>query len=166
MSVYCHTRPEGKTHQIPTELRIGRRVVLFSLSQPASQPASQPPYRPKQNLSLSGISQEPIVGSYSNFKLELSFKLRWPNPIGQILNMKKTSNGRWPQNIRSGISQEPMVGSYSNFKPKLRWPNHILQMEYLSKHYLEYTQTIFYNSLTSMKKTSIGRRPQIIKCVI
>jgi hypothetical protein len=36
----------------------------------------RPPYRPKQNLSLSGISQEPIVGSYSNFKLELSFKLR------------------------------------------------------------------------------------------
>ena len=33
-----HTRPEGKTHQIPTRLRIGRRVVLFSLRQPASHP--------------------------------------------------------------------------------------------------------------------------------
>ena len=44
--------------------------------------------------------------------------------ILHFLKMKKTSNGKQPQNIKSGISQEPMVGAHSNFKPKLRLPNH------------------------------------------
>ena len=69
-----------------------------------------------------------------------------------------TSNGRWPQNMKSGISQQPLVGSYSNFKLKPigsnqgvqryqlkmtcsgRWPLmeddlKILKVEYLSNHW-------------------------------
>ena len=42
--------------------------------------------------------------------------------------MKTTSNGTWPQNIKSGISQQPLIGSYFNFKHKLGWPNHSLQI--------------------------------------
>ena len=64
----------------------------------------------------SGISLQPLIGSFSNFKL----KLRMPNYIVQILRMKTTSNGRQPQNIKSGISQQPLVGSYLNLKLKLR----------------------------------------------
>ena len=64
----------------------------------------------------SGISQRPLIGSCSNFKL----KLRMPNYIVQILQMKTTSNGRQPQNIKSGISQQPLIGSYLNLKLKLR----------------------------------------------
>ena len=30
----------------------------------------------------------------------------------QILQMKTTSHGRRPQNIKSGISQQPLIGSY------------------------------------------------------
>jgi hypothetical protein len=52
--------------QSPTGLRIGQRVVLFSLSQPVTQPTD----RPNQNLTF-GISQLPLVGSYQNFKLKL-----------------------------------------------------------------------------------------------
>ena len=47
-----------------------------------------------QNIK-SGISHQPILGSYSNFKLMLS----WPNNIFEILKMKMTSNGRRPQDI-------------------------------------------------------------------
>jgi hypothetical protein len=58
----------------------------------------------------SGISQQPLIRSSSNFKLKLR---------GQIQNlimvlMKTTSNGRQPQNIESGISQQ-LIGSSSNF---------------------------------------------------
>ena len=35
---------------------------------------------------------------------------------------------RRPQNTKNGISQQPLIGSCSNFKLKLRWTNHILQM--------------------------------------
>ena len=45
----------------------------------------------------SGISH--VIESYSNFKL----KLQWPNHILQILEIKMTSNERWPQNIKSGL---------------------------------------------------------------
>ena len=107
--------------------------------------------RQPQNIKI-GISQEPLIGSYSNCKL----KLRWPNHILQILKMKTTSNGRQHQNIKSGISQQQLIGLYSNFKVKLRWPNHILQIlkrkttsngrwpqvEYLSKQLLDHTQIL------------------------
>ena len=68
-----------------------------------------------------------------------------------MLEMKTTSNGRRPQNIKSWISQQPLIGSSSNFKLKLRGPNKnikclkwrrppmeddlkILKVEYLSNH--------------------------------
>jgi hypothetical protein len=35
------------------------------------------------------------------------------------LELKMTSNGRQPQNIKRGISQQTLVGSYSNSKLKL-----------------------------------------------
>jgi hypothetical protein len=41
----------------------------------------------------------------------------------KMLEMKTTSNGRRPQNIKSGISQQPLIGSSSNFKLKLRGPH-------------------------------------------
>ena len=63
--------------------------------------------RQPQNIK-SGISQQPLIGVYSNSKI----KLRWTNYIIQILKIKMTSNGRLPQNIKSGISQQPLIGSY------------------------------------------------------
>jgi hypothetical protein len=73
--------------------------------------------RQPQNIK-SGTSQQPLIGSYSHFKL----RLRWPKYSAQILQMKTTSRGRQPQNIKSGISQQPLIGSYSNFKLELRLP--------------------------------------------
>ena len=75
-------------------------------------------WRQPQN-SKSGISQQQLIGSCSNFKL----KLRWLNNIWQ---MKTTSNGRWPQNIKNQIVQQPLIGSYSNFKLKLIWPKYFI----------------------------------------
>jgi hypothetical protein len=31
-------------------------------------------------------------------------------------NLKITSNGRQPQNIKSGVSQQQLIGTYSNLK--------------------------------------------------
>ena len=59
-----------------------------------------------------GIFQKLLIGSYSNFKL----RLRRPKQSVQILQMKMTSHGRQPQNIKSGTSQQPLIGSCSNFK--------------------------------------------------
>ena len=50
-------------------------------------------------------------------------KNRGPNRNRNLLAMKKTSNGRRPQNIHSGISQQPLIGSSLNLKLKLRGPN-------------------------------------------
>jgi hypothetical protein len=61
-----------------------------------------------------------------------------------MLEMKTTSNGRRPQNIKSWISQQPLIGSSSNLKLKLRGPNKNIK-------------------LLEMKTTSNGRRPQNIK---
>ena len=41
--------------------------------------------------------------------LKLKLKLRGPNNILQISQMKTNSNGRQPQNIKSGISQQPLI---------------------------------------------------------
>ena len=41
----------------------------------------------------------------------------------KMLEIKTTSNGRRPQNIKSWISQQPLIGSSSNFKLKLRGLN-------------------------------------------
>jgi hypothetical protein len=77
-----------------------------------------------------------MLGSYSNFEP----KLRGPNQNWKLLEMKMTSNGRQPQNIKSWISQfrtylqplkeswisqQPMIRSYSNFKLKLGDQNKI-----------------------------------------
>ena len=70
--------------------------------------------RRPQNIK-SGISQQPLIGSYSNVKL----RLRRPKQTGQILQMKMTSNGRRPQIIKV---EYPIIGYYSNFKLKLRLP--------------------------------------------
>ena len=45
-----------------------------------------------------------------------------------MLQMKLTSNGRWPQNIESGISQQPLGRSYPNVKLMLGGPNQTLQI--------------------------------------
>ena len=55
-------------------------------------------------------------------------ELKWPNQTVQMFQMKMTSNGRWPQNIKSGIYQQPLVGPYLNLKLKLMWANTILRM--------------------------------------
>ena len=92
----------------------------------------------------SGISQQQLIRSSTNFKL----KLREPNQnkiwlemkttfngrrhqniksgisqFGLKFEMKTTSDGGRPQNSKSGISQQPLIGSSSNFKLKLRGPN-------------------------------------------
>ena len=64
-----------------------------------------------------------------------------------MLEMKTTSNGRRPQNIKSWISQQPLIGSFSNLKLTLRGPNQ-------NKKILE------------MKTKPKGRRPQNIKSCI
>ena len=56
--------------------------------------------------------------------------------------MKTTSNGRWPQNIKSGISQQPLIEPFSNFNLKFRGPN-------------------WKKKLLEMKTISNRRRPQI-----
>jgi hypothetical protein len=104
----------------------------------------------------SWLSQQPLVGSYPNFKL----RLRWPKQSVQILQLKMTSHGRRPQNIRSGISQQLLIGSYSNFKFQLilpksilyqsfKWWRHpteddlkILKVEYLGRPLLNHTQIL------------------------
>jgi hypothetical protein len=43
-------------------------------------------------------------------------------PMEDDLQLKTTSNGRQPQNIKSGIYQQSLIGSYSNLKLKLREP--------------------------------------------
>ena len=52
-----------------------------------------------QNIK-SGLSKQPLIGSYSNFK----YRLRRPKQSVQIISMKMTSYGRRPQNVKSGIS--------------------------------------------------------------
>ena len=100
--------------------------------------------RRPQNIK-SGISQQPLIGSYSNFKL----RVRRSQQSVKILQMKTTSHKRRPQNIKSGIYQEPLIGSYSNFRLKLRLPKKnitnpsmeddlkISKGEYLSNHFMD-----------------------------
>ena len=73
-----------------------------------------------------------------------------------MLQLKTTSNGRWPQNIKNWISQQPIIGSSSNLKHKLRGPNQnqnawnegppmkddlkILKVLYLSNHWSDLPQ--------------------------
>ena len=70
-----------------------------------------------------------------------SIKWRWPW-MEDDLKWKMTSNGRWPQNMKSRISQPPLVGSYSNLKLKLMGINQSVQRY-------------------QMKMISNGRRPQM-----
>ena len=56
--------------------------------------------RQPQNIN-SGISQQSLLRSDSNFKL----MLMWPKQSLQILKMKTTSHRRRPLNIKSRISQ-------------------------------------------------------------
>jgi hypothetical protein len=51
--------------------------------------------RQPQNIKT-GISQQPLIGSSSNFKL----KVLGPEQNGKLINTKMTSNGRQPQNIK------------------------------------------------------------------
>jgi hypothetical protein len=64
------------------------------------------------------ISQQPLIGSSSNFRL----KLRGPDQYWILLEMKTTSDGRRPQNIKSGVSKQPLIRSSSIFKQKQRVP--------------------------------------------
>ena len=91
----------------------------------------------------SGISQQPSIVSYSNFKLNLI----WPTQNCKFLEMKTTYNGRRPQKIISGISQQPLSRSSSNFKLKLMGQN------------LNWIMDV-------IKTTSNGREPPKIKSEI
>ena len=51
--------------------------------------------RQPQNIK-SGISQQQLIGTSSNFKL----KLMGPNQHWILLEMKTICNGRWTQNIK------------------------------------------------------------------
>jgi hypothetical protein len=66
------------------------------------------------------------------------------NQSVQKPQMKTTSDGRRPQNIKNEISQQPTVGSFPNFKLMLIGPNQSVQK-------------------SQIKTTSNGRRPQNIK---
>ena len=58
----------------------------------------------RRNIS-SEISQQPLVGSFPNFKLDFS------GPIWSVKRLKRktTFNRRWPQNMKIEISQQPLV---------------------------------------------------------
>ena len=115
----------------------------------------------------SWISQQPLIGSSSNFKL----KLRGPNQNAlneDDLQWKTTSK------YEIWISQQPLIGSSSNFKLKLRgptqnkkclkwrrpngrWPQmeddlKILKVEYLSNH---------WSDLPQILNLSSGEQPKI-----
>ena len=82
----------------------------------------------------------------SNLSLEDKTKIKF----GLKFEMKTTSDGRWPQNIKSGISQQPLIGSSSNFKLKLRGLNQnwneddlkILKLEYINNHWSDLPQIL------------------------
>ena len=71
-----------------------------------------------QNIQ-SSISQQPLIGSSSYFKLTV----RVPIQNQKLLEMKTFFIGRWPQNIKISISQQPLIGSSLNFKIMLSVPN-------------------------------------------
>ena len=107
----------------------------------------------------SWISQQPLIRSYSNFKL----KIRLANTSIQMLQMKTTFTGRITQNIKIEISQQPLIGSSLNFILKLRWPNwslqilqmaiyNMLKVEYLSKPLSDLAQIL---NLTSGEHTKV-----------
>jgi hypothetical protein len=78
----------------------------------------------EDDLKISKV--EYLVNCLFNHTQILNFDLG--NQSFQILQMKKTSYGRRPENIKSGISQQPLIGSNSNFKLKLRLPKKNLQI--------------------------------------
>ena len=63
-----------------------------------------------QNIK-SGLSQQPLIGSYSNFKL----RLRRPKQSVQIFQWRQSPI----EHIKSGISQQPLIGLYSNLNLSL-----------------------------------------------
>jgi hypothetical protein len=95
--------------------------------------------RRPQKLKLK-ISQQPLVGSYPNLKLEIRgpHQMSWKNE-GNIL-WKTTSHGRWPQKWKEGVSQEHLVWTFANLKLRLREPSQMLWK-------------------LKMKMTSHGKRP-------
>jgi hypothetical protein len=126
-------------------------------------------------------SQQPLGGSYSNFKL----KLIGTNQSVQKYELETTSNGRWPQIMKSRISQQPLVGSYSNLKLKLiglnrsvqryelkttsngKWPQNvnsrISQQLPVGSYSTFKLKLMGSNQSVQWKTTSNGRWPQIRK---
>ena len=95
----------------------------------------------------------------SNFRLIHQVR----GPKIKMIEMKTTSNGRRPQNIKRWIFQQPLIRSSSNFKLKLRGPNQnqkclkwrrppmeddikILKVEYLSNHWSDLPQILNWSS--------------------
>ena len=66
---------------------------------------------------------EPVIKLYSNFNGSLDDQTIFTNPLnGDDIQWKMTLH------INSGISQQPLIGLYSNYEPKIKRPNHILQI--------------------------------------
>jgi hypothetical protein len=84
---------------------MGRRVAVFSASQPASQPADR--------LSYKIFKVEYLSNQWSDLPPILNLSL-WDQSKLPIMKMAFT--GRRPQNIQTGISQQPPIGSSSNFR--------------------------------------------------
>ena len=79
-----------------------------------------------QNIK-SWISQQPITGSSSDFKLNvlgLNQKHSGDQPNSKMLEMKPTSNEK-NKNTKSWISQPQLIWPFSNFKLKLWGQNQI-----------------------------------------
>jgi hypothetical protein len=70
------------------------------------------------------------------------------------LEMKTTSNGRWPQNIKSWLSHQPLIGSSSNFKLILRGPNQYKKIA-LNKEELQWKMTCRYKKLNISATTDL-----------
>ena len=89
-------------------LSLGNHINIRQIEMKTSSDGRRP-----QNIK-SWISQQPLIRSSWNFKLE----------IGD--DIKKIKIFKWWrfQNIKNWISEQPLVRSSSNFKLKLRGPIH------------------------------------------
>ena len=101
--IYCHTRPILESQPswkslTSLSLQDGPQSGIIISLDPTHPPI--PPPTPNSLCLLIGISQQVLVGSSQNLKL----KHRGPNGKRNLLEMKKTSNGRQPQNIKKYLN--------------------------------------------------------------
>ena len=74
-------------------------------------------------FSINVCDMEYLSNRWTDLPQILNLSLGDQTEKNKMVEMKTTSNGRRPQNIKSKISQQPLNRPSSNFKLKLRGPN-------------------------------------------